>query len=223
MTSRTILAELKRKGTAHNRAGMARFGIRSRKVFGVGVPPLRSLAKKIGTNHRLAQALWNSGYLEARILAALIDDPNLVTPRQMDRWVAAFDNWAVCDACCSVLFDRTPFAYSKAGTWSRRSDEFVKRAGYVMIAVLAVHDKMAPDAAFQKFFPLIRKGATDERNFVKKAVNWALRQIGKRNRNLNTHAIHLATSIRQIDSPSARWIAADAIRELRAKRNHLRS
>lgn len=218
MTSRTILSYLKRKGTARNRAGMARFGIRSKKAFGVGVKPLRSLAKKIGTDHRLAQALWNSGYLEARILAAIIDDPVLVTSRQMDLWAADFDNWAVCDACCSVLFDKTRFAYTKARVWSGRKSEFVKRAGYVMIAVLAVHDKKAPDTVFLKLLPLIRMGATDDRNFVKKAVNWALRQIGKRNRNLNRQALRLATDIRRLDSSAARWIAADAIRELRAKK-----
>lgn len=218
MTSRAILSYLKRKGTAHNRAGMARFGIRTKKTFGVGVKPLRSLAKVIGTDHRLAQTLWNSGYLEARLLAALIEDPDLVTSRQMDRWAAVFDNWAVCDACCSVLFDKTPFAHAKARIWSRRNAEFVKRAGYVMMAVLAVHDKKAPDSAFLKFFPLIRKGAMDDRNFVKKAVNWALRQIGKRNKNLNTRALRLATDIQRLDSSAARWIAADAIRELRAKK-----
>jgi 3-methyladenine DNA glycosylase AlkD len=197
---------------------MARFGIRSKKVYGVGVTPLRSLAKKIRPDHRLAEALWNSGYLEARILAALIDDPGMVTSRQMDRWAAVFDNWAVCDACCSVLFDKTPFAYAKARDWSRRKPEFVKRAGYVMMAVLAVHDKKAPDQVFLNYFPLIRRGAMDDRNFVKKAVNWALRQIGKRNRNLNRQALHLATDIQQLDSSAARWIATDAIRELRAKR-----
>lgn len=218
MTFRAILADLKRKGTARNSAGMVRFGIRTKKIFGVGVKPLRSLAKKIGTDHRLAQRLWNSGYLEARILAALIDDPDLVTSRQMDRWAAAFDNWAVCDACCSVLFDKTRFAYTKARVWSRRDSEFVKRAGYVMMAVLAVHDKKAPDSSFLKFFPLIRKGATDDRNFVKKAVNWALRQIGKRNKNLNARALRMATDIQRLDSSASRWIAADAIRELRAKK-----
>ncbi|MEX2116760.1 MAG: DNA alkylation repair protein [Bacteroidota bacterium] len=222
-TAPVLLRRLKSLGSRRNIEGMARFGITSRRVFGVGTVPLRTLGKRIGRNHALAQRLWRSGYLEARILAALIEDPALVTSRQMDRWAQDFDNWAVCDGCCSIVFDKTPFAYSKAGTWSHSSREFVKRAGYVMMAVLAVHDKRASDAVFLKFFPHIRRGATDNRNFVKKAVNWALRQIGKRNRNLNTHTLRLAASIRQIDSPAARWIAADAIRELRSKRNHLRS
>lgn len=203
---------------------MARFGITSRKAFGVSAVPLKTLAKKIGRNHALAQRLWKSRYLEARTLAALIEDPRQVTSRQMDRWAKDFDNWAVCDTCCSVVFDKTPFAYSKAVLWSRRSDEFLKRAGYVMMAVLAVHDKTSADTVFLKFFPHIRRGALDERNFVKKAVNWALRQIGKRNRNLNTQAIRLAKRIRQIDSTAARWIASDALRELcavRAKRSRL--
>jgi len=200
---------------------MARFGITSRKVFGVGTAPLRALAKQIGKNHQLAQRLWRSGYLEARILAALIEDPALVTSSQMDRWAENFDNWAVCDACCSVVFDKTPLARAKARLWSRHSDEFVKRAGYVLMAVLAVHDKKAPDTVFLKFFPLILKGAIDDRNYVKKAVNWALRQIGKRNGKLNTHALRLAAKVHRIGAPSARWIANDATRELRVKRESL--
>jgi 3-methyladenine DNA glycosylase AlkD len=193
---------------------MARFGIVSRKVFGVGAAPLRSMAKQIGKNHTLAGQLWKSGYLEARILASLIDEPAKVTPAQMDRWVKDFDNWAVCDACCGVLFDKTPFAVSKAFQWSRDKREFVRRAGFVMMAELAVHEKRAPDTLFERFFPSLKRGCTDERNFVKKAVNWAVRQIGKRNSALNKKAIALAREMRGIGTTSSRWIAADALREL---------
>lgn len=161
--------------------------------------------------------------MEARILAALIDDPASVGRRQMDAWAHDFDNWAVCDACCSVLFDKTPHAYAKAHQWSRRNAEFVKRAGFVMMAVLAVHDKDAPDAAFRRFFPPIRHGALDNRNFVKKAVSWAIRQIGKRNATLRADALKLAVGLRQSGNPSARWISADAIRELRAGRSRHKS
>jgi len=194
--------------------GMARYGIRSRKVFGVGAVPLRRLAKQIGKNQELSLRLWKSGYLDARILAALIGDPGRVTSAQMDRWVGDFDNWAVCDTCCGNLFDKTPFAYQRAIAWSKRKEEFVRRAGFVMMATLAVHDKKTPDATFLRFFPSIRKGATDGRNFVKKAVNWAVRQIGKRNKTLHKQAIRLARKIHSINSPSARWIASGALREL---------
>jgi 3-methyladenine DNA glycosylase AlkD len=213
-----ILKVLRRTGSAKNRAGMARFGITSKKVFGVGVTPLRALARRIGKDHKLALELWSSGWLETRILAALIDDPHKVTSRQMDRWGRDFDNWAVCDTCCSVLFYKTPFAYAKVRVWGRREDEFVKRAGYALMAVLAVHDKSAPDSAFRSLFPLIKRGSTDNRNFVRKAVNWALRQIGKRNKALHKDALRLAVEILRIGTPSARWIARDAVRELSRKK-----
>lgn len=214
MSRTRILKKLRQLGSKRNREGMARFGIRSRKAFGVGASPLRSLAKTIGTDHRLADALWVSGYLEARILAALIDDPKLVTGPQMDRWASAFDNWAVCDTCCGVLFDKTPLARRKAFAWSKDRREFVKRAGFVLMATLAVHDKQATDRFFVGFFPSIQRGATDPRNFVRKAVSWSLRQIGKRNGHLRRRALGLARAIRRIDAPSARWIAGDVIREL---------
>jgi 3-methyladenine DNA glycosylase AlkD len=161
--------------------------------------------------------LWKSGSLEARALAALIDEPAKVTEAQMERWVRDFDNWAVCDTCCGYLFDKTPFAWKKAVQWSRRDEEFVKRAGYALMAWLAVHDKKAADAPFIKLLPHIKRGALDERNFVKKAVNWALRQIGKRNMALNKRAIQTAKEIRSIDTSAARWIASDALRELTRK------
>ena len=213
-TRSSILRRLRSLGSRHNIAGMARFGITSRKVFGVGAKPVRALARSVGTNHRLALELWTTEYLEARILASLIDDPALVSRRQMDRWASDFDNWAVCDACCGILFDKTPFAVRKAIQWSRDPREFVRRAGFVLMAELAVHDKQAPDSMFLRFFPAIRRGATDERNFVKKAVNWAVRQIGKRNASLHPHAVRLARDIHALGTPSARWIASDALREL---------
>jgi len=209
-----LLKRLRSLGSRRNIEGMARFGITSKKVFGVGAVPLRKMARKVGRNHVLAAQLWKSGYLEARALASLIDDPSEVTPSQMDRWVKDFDNWAVCDACCGVLFDKTPYAVGKAVKWCRDKREFVRRAGFVMMATLAVHDKKAPDEIFERFFPHLKRGATDERNFVKKAVNWAVRQIGKRNAALNRKAIRLAKEIHALGTTSTRWIASDALREL---------
>ncbi|HWP83514.1 MAG TPA: DNA alkylation repair protein [Bacteroidota bacterium] len=209
-----ILAKLKSLRNEKNIAGMARFGIHSEKVFGISAPVLKTMAREIGRHHDLALALWKSGYLEARILAALIDEPEKVTQAQMERWVRDFDNWAVCDTCCGSLFDKTPYAWKKALAWSNRSEEFTKRAGFALMAWLAVHDKEASDKKYQRFFSVIKRESTDDRNFVKKAVNWALRQIGKRNRRLNKKAIQVAKEIQAINSKSARWIAADALREL---------
>lgn len=194
--------------------GMARFGINPKNTYGVSIPYLRKMAKQIGKNHLLAQRLWSSGIHEARILACLTDDPAEVTEGQMEKWVKDFDSWDVYDQCCSNLFDKTNFSYKKALQWAQRDKEFAKRAGFVMIAVLAVHDKKAHDKSFTQFFPLIQRGAEDERNFVKKAVNWALRQIGKRNHALNEKAIATANKIQHINLKSARWIASDALREL---------
>lgn len=225
MTRLEILRELRAHANPKNVAGMARFGINPKGTLGVSVVELRKLARRIGRDHRLAQQLWDSGIHEARILAALIDAPELVTARQMESWVKDFDSWDVCDQCCSNLFDKTLFAYRKAMVWSRRREEFVKRAGFALMAALAVHDKSAGDGKFIHFLPLIKRGATDERNFVKKAVNWALRQIGKRNRRLNTLARRTARDIHTMDSRAARWIAADALRELSsaAVRSRLRT
>ena len=217
MQVKEILTHLKSLHNPRNVAGMTQFGINPRNTLGVSIPTLRKIARQAGKDHRLAQELWASGIHEARILAAMVDDPARVTEAQMERWVKDFDSWDVCDQVCSNLFDKTKFAHRKAVEWSRRDEEFVKRAGFVLMAALAVHDKSAPDAAFIKFLPLIQRGATDERNFVKKAVNWALRQIGKRNRALNRAASATAREIQRIDSKSARWIAADALRELRMK------
>jgi 3-methyladenine DNA glycosylase AlkD len=172
------------------------------------------MARETGKDHALAQRLWASGVHEARLLASMIDQPEMVTEAQLESWVRDFNSWDVCDQCCSNLFDKTKFAHEKAIDWSKREEEFVKRAGFVLMAALAVHDKKAADEDFLKFLPIVKRESTDERNFVKKAVNWALRQIGKRNLNLNKAAIQTAEEIQQIDSGSARWIAADAIREL---------
>jgi len=194
--------------------GMARFGINPKNTLGVSIPNLRAIAKEAGRNHFLAEQLWFSGVHEARILAGMIESPEMVTEKQMDRWVKAFDSWDVCDQVCSNLFDKTPFAFQKAFEWSKRSEEFVKRAGFVLMATLTVHDKKAKDEVFLKFLPLIKRESTDDRNVVKKAVNWALRQIGKRSIKLNEAAIETAKKIQGLNSKSARWIASDALREL---------
>jgi 3-methyladenine DNA glycosylase AlkD len=213
-TCEEVLERLRSLGDPKAVEGMARFGIRVPDIWGVSAPNLRKLAKEIGPNHSLAAQLWRTGVHDARILAALIDDSTKVTQRQMERWTGDFDSWAVCDAACCCLFDKTPYAWDKAVEWTGRKPEYIKRAGFVLMASLAIHDKKAPDERFEAFFPFIIKHATDERNFVKKAVNWALRQIGKRNRRLNQLAVQTAREMQQIDSRSARWIAADALREL---------
>jgi 3-methyladenine DNA glycosylase AlkD len=194
--------------------GMARYGISTQNTLGIAIPTLRKIAGQIGKDHLLALQLWESGMHEGRILAAFIDLPGQVSEAQMDHWVEDFDSWDVCDQVCSCLFDRTPYAYTKALQWSQREEEFVRRAGFTMMAALAVHDKKAPDEKFRQFFPAILQAATDERNYVKKAVNWALRQIGKRNLELNAEAIQVAEEIARIESKAARWIASDARREL---------
>lgn len=209
-----VLAALRSLSNPEAVSSMVRFGIRADKAFGVSVPALRKLARSIGKDHLLAQELWDSGLHEARELATMIADPKQVTEVSMEAWVKDIDSWDVCDHCCGNLWDKTPFAYRKAREWSRQPEEFVKRASFSLMAALAVHDKAASDEAFIKFLPIIMRESIDERNFVKKAVNWALRQIGKRNRNLNRQAIETAREIQQLDSKSARWIAADALREL---------
>jgi 3-methyladenine DNA glycosylase AlkD len=209
-----IMAQLKAQGKPEAALGMARYGIKTEAAYGVSIPEIRQLAKQIGSNSELAQQLWASGIHEARILASMIDEPARVTEAQMEQWVKDFDSWDLCDQCCGNLFDKTPFAYPKAVEWSARPEEFVKRAGFALMAYLAVHDKRAADEKFLAFLPIIKRGATDSRNFVKKAVNWALRQIGKRNLALNRAAIETAHEIGNLDSKAARWIAADALREL---------
>lgn len=212
-----IIRNIKKLENKKNREGMARYGINVDKAFGVPVYVLRDMAKKLKRDHELALELWQTGFHEARLLACLIDDVKKVTEEQMEQWVKDFDSWDICDICCSNLFDKTPFAYKKILEWSKRQEEYVKRAGFVLIACLAVHDKKASDEEFEKFFPIIIRDCGDERNYVKKAVNWALRGIGKRNANLNQRAIEVANEIVKIDSRSARWLAKDALRELESQ------
>jgi 3-methyladenine DNA glycosylase AlkD len=197
---------------------MARFGIRVSNALGVSVSDLRKLAKEIGKDHRLAGLLWKTGIHDARLLATLVDDPAKVTPRQMERWVKDINSWGLCDAACGCLFDKTPYAWDKAVEWTARDEEYVKRAGFVLMATLAVHEKKTPNGRFEQFLLYLVEHATDERNFVEKAVNWALRQIGKRNRRLNRLAIRTAKQIHKLDSRSARWIASDALRELTSEK-----
>jgi 3-methyladenine DNA glycosylase AlkD len=195
---------------------MARFGIQSSNSFGVSVPKLGIFARELGQDHSLALQLWETGLHDARLLATMVDDPRQVTVDQMERWVRDFDSWDVVDGCCGNLFDKTPFALPKAKGWCKREEEFEKRAGFVLMAELAVHDKNAKDQVFVDFLPLITGGAADQRNFVKKAVNWALRQIGKRNLKLNRAAVSTALKIRKMESGSAKWVASDALRELKS-------
>jgi len=209
-----ILTELKVQAKPENVEGMARFGINPKGTLGVTMPKVRALAKKIGKNHALAEKLWASKVHEARILASLVDEPGKVTKKQMDSWIKGFDSWDVCDQTCMNLFDKTPFAFEKAIEWTTRKREFEKRAGYALMASLAVHDKAAPDKKFEAFFPVIEREANDERNFVRKAVNWALRQTGKRNARLRVKALACARRVLKQGSKPAKWIARDAIREL---------
>ena len=195
-------------------AGKARFGVKGANVLGISVPALRVLGKQIGKDQSLAEQLWGSGLHEARILATLVAEPLAFSETLMDQWAGDFDSWDLCDACCANLFFRTPYAYSKAMAWSERDEEYVRRAGFTMMAVLAIHDKKAQDESFEAFFPAIMQEAGDERNFVRKAVNWALRQIGKRSQRLNKLAVELAEEIKMQDTRTARWIAADALKEL---------
>jgi 3-methyladenine DNA glycosylase AlkD len=214
MSPDAVLRWLARRGSRRHRDGMARFGIRSQKTFGVSMATMRPLVRRLGRDHDLALALWNTGWLEARVLAAFVDEPEKVTSAQMDAWAAAFDNWAVCDSMCFHLFDRTPHAWKKVRAWSRRKPEFTRRAAFATLAGLAVHHRTATDDEFRAMLPLIERSATDDRNFVKKAVNWALRQIGKRNRRLHRAAVPVARRLAASPDAAARWVGRDALREL---------
>lgn len=222
MNVREILKRLDALGSPENVAGMARYGIVTKKAFGVSAPQLKQLAKEIKKEtedcHSLALKLWKTGVHDARAIAYLIDDPKQVTEQQMDAWADDFDNWAIVDGTCGYLFCRTPFARKKIIEWSERDEEFIKRAGIVLIAWLAVHDKKASDDEIAEFLPLLEKHAGDGRNFVKKAVNWSLRQVGKRSLPLNALAIEAANRIKDQGSRSARWIASDALRELTSEK-----
>ena len=217
MTCAQILQLLASRPDPHAVEGMARYGIVAKKVYGGwSTPALKKLAHGIGRDHALAQELWTSEIFEARALATMIEDPGKVTRRQMDSWAKDFDSWAICDGACINVFRYVKFAHQKCGQWSSRREEFVKRAAFALMAGLTVADKGASDDAFLRFLPLIKRAALDERNIVKKGVNWALRQIGKRNARLNRAAITAAEEIHRLDARAARWIASDALRELRS-------
>lgn len=214
MQVKEVLSRLKSMADPKAVEGMARYGINPESTLGVSIPKLRSVAKEAGKDRELAEALWASGIHEARILATMVDDFKLVNESQMERWVGDFNSWDVCDQCCNNLFRKTDLAHAKAVQWSARPEEFVKRAGFTLMACLAVHDKNAGDDVFEGYLPIIHREAGDGRNFVKKAVNWALRQIGKRNLALNVEAVEAARQIRELDSKAAKWVATDAIKEL---------
>ncbi len=218
MNYNEVIEQLKKMGDPKNIEGMGRFGIKTENNLGNSVTTLRNFAKTIGKNHDLAVRLWNSGIRDARMVAACIENPENVSEDQVDKWVNDFDSWDICDHCCGHFFDKTPFAYKKAKEWTQRTEEFQKRAGFSIMAWLAVHDKKEDDSKFEEFLTLIKKESTDERNYVKKAVNWALRNIGKRNITMNKKAIEIAREIQKVDSKSARWIASDAIRELTSEK-----
>jgi 3-methyladenine DNA glycosylase AlkD len=212
-----VIARLESLANPVSVAGMERYGINPTNTLGISIYILREIAKEIGKDNALADELWASGIHEARILASYIADPGKTTEERMESWAADFDSWDVCDQV-SGFFEETPFAYQKAVEWSARHEEFAKRAAFAIMAGLTVHDKKADDSQFEQFLAIIIRESSDDRNFVRKAVNWALRNIGKRNRRLNEKAIATARQIQQIDSQSARWIAADALRELTAEK-----
>lgn len=216
MNYQEVLERLKSLEDPETVKWMAKYGITPQNAYGISIPDLRKLAKEIGFDHQLARQLWKKDNRETRILASMIYDPKEVTKAMMDKWVQDFDYWEICDQVCMNIFGKNQLGYGKAVEWSKRKEEFVKRAGFVLMARLAVWDKKAEDERFERFLPLIKKEADDERNYVKKAINWALRQIGKRNLKLNRKAVRTAQEIKKIDSTAARWVAADAIRELKS-------
>jgi 3-methyladenine DNA glycosylase AlkD len=212
-----VLDKLQSKAQPEQLKGMAKYGMTVEQRLGVSVPDMRKLAKEIGRDHKLALQLWETGIAEARIVAGMIDDPAKLTEEQMEDWVKGINSWDVCDQLCMNLFEKNQLVWKKIVDWSEREEEFVKRTAFSLIACLAWHDKKASDEKFIELLPVIIRGARDERNFVKKAVNWALRNIGKRNLKLNEAAINTTKDIQRLDSKAARWIAADAIRELESK------
>ncbi|MEP6961990.1 MAG: DNA alkylation repair protein [Acidobacteriota bacterium] len=216
LTAQQILRRLRPLGWAENLAGMTRFGVTTTNAFGVPFSQLRILKRELGRDHALALKLWETGNREARLVAAFIADPKQLTPPQMNHWASQFDSWDICDGCCIHLYRKSPHAWQQAVKWAGRKREFVRRAGFALMATLAVHDKRAPDEAFLDLLPLIEQTVSDNRNSVKKAVNWALRQIGKRNPALRQAAIDVSRKLAASAEPSARWIGKDALRELSA-------
>jgi 3-methyladenine DNA glycosylase AlkD len=219
MTSRDprideILRKLEKRGSKANREGMARYGIVADRVFGVSVETIRSMAKDLGRDHSLALALWDTGWYEARMMTAFVDEPNRVTSSQMDAWARDFGNWAICDGLCFHLFDKTEHKWKKIQQWSNRKDEFVKRAAFALLAGVALHDKKEGDPPFMKSLQLIERAADDERNFVKKGVSWALRSIAHRNKTLHAASLDLANNLAASDDRTERWIGKDVLKDI---------
>jgi 3-methyladenine DNA glycosylase AlkD len=215
MELQEIVAKLELLSTPENIEGMERFGITPEKTYAVRIPELRKIAKESGKNHELALELWELDFRETKILACMIDDPKMVSSSQLNAWVLEFDYWEICDQCCMNLFRKTSFAYDKIFEWGEHEAEFVKRAAFSLLAVMAVHDKKQPNHQFEQYYPLLISASTDNRNFVKKAVNWALRSIGKKNSSLNKSSIDLAEEILALNTKSSKWIASNALKELK--------
>ncbi len=211
---RKVLTWLERRGTKRNRDALARYAIHADKAFGVSMATMQTLAKQLGRNHALALALWDTGWYEARMLVSFVADPAALTSAEMERWIRDFDNWAICDTLCFHLFDRSPLAWRKIGPLARRRAEFEKRTAFALLAALALHDRSAPDGRFVTSLPLVERSATDERNFVKKGVSWALRSIGHRNQTLHTAATDVAARLARSDDATARWVGKDTLRDL---------
>jgi 3-methyladenine DNA glycosylase AlkD len=214
VTAADAVAWLRARGNARFRDGLARYGLPTERAFGLSVATIKQYGRQLGRDHDLAAALWETGWTDARMLAAFVGEPHRVTPAEMDAWCRDFDSWGIVDSVCFTLWDRSPHAWKKAKQWSRRQPEFEKRAGFVLMACLAAHDKAAKDAAFLEFLPLIEKGAADDRNFVKKGVSWALRHIGHRNARLHAAAVKTATRLAKSDHATQRWVGKDALRDL---------
>jgi 3-methyladenine DNA glycosylase AlkD len=211
---KVALASLKRLATKKTRDSFPRYGIHTDKAFGVSMAGIQALARRLGRNHELAAALWDTGWYEARLLASYVDDPARVTSQQMDRWCRDFDNWGICDTVCFCLFDRTPYAWAKIVKWSAHRDEFVKRAAFALLASVALHDKRAGDEPFLDVLPRIERAADDERNFVKKGVSWGLRSVGRRNAALHAAALKVARRLAASPVPAARWVGKDALTDI---------
>ncbi len=214
MNLKQALSWLEKNGTRRAVEGLARYGIVAERAYGVTMGQLKSLKRQLGTDHELSLALWDTGWYEARLLAALVGDPARVTRRQMDAWAAGFENWADCDTVCFTLFDRTPYAWERARRWAKSPREFVKRGGFALMACLSTHHKTAPDTKFLALLPVIEKGAKDERNFVMKGVSWALRGIGRRSPALNRAALVVSRRLAASEDAAPRWVGTDALREL---------
>lgn len=217
-TVKEIVSCLKANANPENISGMKRFAVGGKHTLGVPIPVLRKMAREIGRDHKIALGLWKTGIHEARILASMVDDPNLITEKQMESWIKDFDSWDITDQVCMNLFEKTPLAWEKAIEWTERREEFQKRTGFALMACLAWHDKDSPANRFKPFLPVIEKASDDERNFVKKAISWALRNMGKRDRTLNKLAIASAKKIEKRGSKAARWIASDVLRELTSEK-----